>query len=395
MKPRTFCILPWIHTHIKPNGDVHLCSRKSIPLGNLNNNSINDIIHSDKMDGIRQDMRDGEFIEGCEKCYHEEEKLSHFSQRLQANNWFDEYLNNDNIIQWKVDDKQTSNVKTMAEKEWAYIFRNTPINLRWVALHGSNICNLACRGCYSLLSTKWKKDEIKLGINPHALQNPDLSWYELNFNDIDVITMYGGEPFYMKQSKQLTHSIKHSPSNKVLQYFTNGAILPDADTLDLWKNIRKLILFVSIDGYAEENDYFRYGSKWNTIEKNLKYYIAEGEKYGWDIKISTLINIHNVDRLDVLHSWLMEQGINSDAILYNLCIIPLELDIRNLPQEYKDTIIKKYKTINLPPHTKNLVINQLNQEPNISFIAVSAFSKKLDEIRNQINPNINLSIRFQ
>ena len=82
---KTFCILPWIHTHIKPNGDVHLCSRKSIPLGNLNNNSINDIIHSDKMDGIRQDMRDGKLIEGCEKCYHEE-SLSHASQRFFVRN---------------------------------------------------------------------------------------------------------------------------------------------------------------------------------------------------------------------------------------------------------------------------------------------------------------------
>jgi hypothetical protein len=33
------------------------------------------------------------------------------------------------------------------------------------------------------------------------------------------------------------------------------------------------------------------------------------------------------------------------------------------------------------------VINQLNQEPSISFIAMSAFNKKLDVIRNQINPN--------
>ena len=382
---KTFCILPWIHTHIKPNGDVHLCSRKSIPLGNLNNNSINDIIHSDKMDGIRQDMRDGEFIEGCEKCYHEE-SLSHASQRLLLNNWFNEYLNNNTILPWK-EDSDSSSYDATNDLDWLEIFKDTPITLRWIALHGSNVCNLACRGCYSLLSTKWRKDEGKLGINPHSLQNPDLSWYELNFNDIDVITMYGGEPFYMKQSDQLTTEIKDYSSNKVLQYFTNGSILPKNETLELWKCIKKLILFISIDGYGTDNDYFRYGSKWNDIEKNLTYYVTEGEKYGWDIKISTLINIHNVDRLDVLHNWLIDQGIKQDAIMYNLCIIPQELDIRNLPQEYKDTIIKRYRTINLPQHIKNLVINQLNQEPSISFIAMSAFNKKLDVIRNQINPN--------
>ena len=385
---KTFCILPWVHTHIKPNGDVHLCCRKSIPLNNLNNLPINDIFHSDKMNDIRQRMLDGKYVDGCEKCYHEE-SLNHSSQRLLLNNWFNEYLNNDNIIPWKEDNASTMYNATQ-DLDWLSLFKYTPVEILWVALHGSNVCNLACRGCYSLLSTKWKKDEEKLGINPHPLQNPDIDWYNLDFSEIDIVTMYGGEPFYMKQSNQLTNKIKTNPSKKILQYFTNGSILPNTETLDLWKQIRKLILFVSIDGYNTDNDYFRYGSKWKDIEKNLKYYISEGEKYKWDIKISTLINIYNVDRLDILHSWLIDNGIDENAIMYNLCIIPQELDIRNLPQEYKNSIIEKYKTINLPRHIKNLVINQLQQEPIISFIATSAFSKKLDDIRKQSNPNLTL-----
>ena len=386
---KTFCILPWVHTHIKPNGDVHLCCRKSIPLNNLNNLPINDIFHSDKMNDIRQRMLDGKYVDGCEKCYHEE-SLNHSSQRLLLNNWFNEYLNNDNIIPWKEDNASTMYNATQ-DLDWLSLFKYTPVEILWVALHGSNVCNLACRGCYSLLSTKWKKDEEKLGINPHPLQNPDIDWYNLDFSEIDIVTMYGGEPFYMKQSNQLTNKIKTNPSKKILQYFTNGSILPNTETLDLWKQIRKLILFVSIDGYNTDNDYFRYGSKWKDVKKNLKYYISEGEKYKWDIKISTLINMYNVDRLDILHNWLIDNGIDENAIMYNLCIVPQELDIRNLPQEYKNSIIKKYKTINLPEHIKKLVVGQLQQEPNISFIATSAFSNKLDEIRNQSNTNVELN----
>ena len=222
------------------------------------------------------------------------------------------------------------------------------------------------------------------------MQNPDISWYGLDFNNIDVVTMYGGEPFYMKQSKQLTAELTANPSNKILQYFTNGTILPDDETLSLWKQIKKLILIVSIDGYKEDNDYFRHGSKWDEVESALHYYISEGHKHNWDIRISTLINIYNVDCLDILHNWLINNGINESSVLYNLCIIPQELDIRNLPQEYKNNIIEKYKTINLPEHIKNLVINQLNQQPNISFIASVALSNKLDDIRNQSNPNLEL-----
>ena len=340
------------------------------------------------MNDIRQRMLEGKQVEGCEKCYHEE-SLKYTSQRQLLNQWFSEWLINDNLLPWKED--SDSLFEEINDLNWVEIFKNTPIKLQWLALHGSNICNLACRGCYSLLSTKWRKDEIKLGINPHPTNDPDIDWYGIDIASIDFITMFGGEPFYMKQSEQLIDKVEADPNNKILQYFTNGTVMPSKQTLDVWKDIRKLILYISVDAFGEDNDYFRYGSDWNTVEQNLQFYISEGAKYNWEIKVSTLINIYNVDKLDVLHNWLVNKGIQDTAIMYNLCIYPQELDIRNLPQEYKEELIEQYSTINLPNNVKSVVQKHLEMEPNLSsFIVVKAFSEKLDELRDQHNPNIKL-----
>ena len=382
----TYCVLPWVHMHIKPNKDVHICSRKSLPLGNLNTNTMHELFNSEKMDTIRSQMMSGKCVPGCEKCYQEE--INHGkSLRTFMNEWFKSLIFKDKVLPWKgsLKDIEPTDIN---------IFRDLKPKILWIALHASNVCNLACRGCYSLLSTKWVKDEKKLGINPHPFQNYKLDDFNVNLNDIDFITMFGGEPFYMKQNDELTNMIinNKNTNKKILQYYTNGMILPSDETFEMWTKIKKLYLIVSIDSYGKKNDYFRHGSKWNVIADNLKLYIQKSLKHNWELRISTLVNIYNVDSLDVLHNWLVEQGIHEENINYNFCIYPQELDIRNLPQSYKDTVLEKYKDINLPLDLIDMVINHISMEPNIDFIASSAFSNKLDEIRDESNPIPELKV---
>jgi MoaA/NifB/PqqE/SkfB family radical SAM enzyme len=379
--------------HVKPNKDVHLCCRKSIPVGNLNDSTVDEVFYSSTMDEIRSKMLNGEKVHGCEKCYYEDRMNNHKSLRTFMNNWFNHWLIKDELLPWK---EGFLDGITFANQNWTEIFKNMPIKIKWIAIHASNVCNLACRGCYSLLSTKWNKDEKKLGINPYPLQNPKLNDFGIDFNEINFITMYGGEPFYMKQNNELTAllEIDENISEKILQYFTNGMILPSNETLEVWKKVKKLQLIVSIDSYSDENDYFRYGSKWEIINKNLQYYITESKKYDWELRISTLINIYNVKNLDILHNWLLDQGIKVNNIDYNLCVYPPELDIKNLPKEYKDEVIQIYENISLPSQVRQLITTHIQSEPVIDFIAVSAFSNKLDEIRSQKNPIIDLKIHI-
>jgi MoaA/NifB/PqqE/SkfB family radical SAM enzyme len=386
----TFCILPWVHTHLKPNGDVHLCSRKSIPLGNIQKESLNDIFHSSIMDSIRTKMVNGEKVEGCEKCYHTE-TISEVSLRKFSNWWFKGFLIDNEVLEWKDD---TIYDGTDYSDNWPFVFKDIVPSIKWLAFHASNVCNLACRGCYSMLSSKWKKDEVKLGINPYPLHDDDLFKFDLGLSNMNFITMFGGEPLIMKQNDQLMDLLNNSKdiNNKILQYYTNATILPNKKTLGVWKKIKKLQLFISIDGYGAHNDYFRHGSKWDIVSKNITVFQNYASKYNWDVKTTTVINIYNVRNLNLLHNWLCEMGLDNNQITYNLCIYPQELDIRNLPAGYKEKIVSEYKNLDIPTNLKDLVLGHLQSEPTIDFLAVSAFSNKLDEIRKQSNPLPELKV---
>jgi len=387
---KTFCILPWVHTHLKPNGDMHLCSRKSIPIGNIFESNMTDLFNSEKMNYVRKKMTDGEEVVGCEKCYHLE-KIGSFSLRLFSNWYFKKLLVENKVEEWGDDlygvGERDVDINTDWLTELKPIINRGP-EIDWLGIHASNVCNLSCRGCYSMLSSKWKKDEKKLGINPYPLYDKDLNEFNIDFKKTKLITMFGDEPLYMKQNDQLMDSLikEDTVEETILQYYTNGTILPNTKTLDVWKKLKKLQLFISIDAYGTENDYFRNGSDWKTVEKNVLKFIDYANQYSWELGTNTLINIYNIDRLEVLHNWLLDIGIKEEKIVYNLAIYPQELDIRNLPEDYKKQLIEKVKKTPLHKDLIKLVVEQLKSEPNISFIATKGFSNKLDELRNQTNP---------
>lgn len=373
---------------------MHLCSRKSIPLGNIFKDGMQEVFNSDNMNAVREKMLNGKEVVGCEKCYHLE-NIGSNSLRLYTN-WYFKRLFVDGVVEEWSDDLYGVGNRDYSI-DWINIFKDiieSGPSIQWLGIHASNVCNLACRGCYSMLSSKWKKDEKKLGINPYPLYDKELDKFNIDFKKLKFITMFGGEPLIMKQNQQLLDSIEKEgiTDNLILQYFTNGTVMPDSDILTIWKKLRKLQLIVSVDAYGKENDYFRYGSDWKNVSTNIKKFYTYSKEYDWDMSTNTLINIYNVNRLEKLHKWLLGVGLEESKIVYNLCIYPQELDIRNLPKEYKKLVSENISKSELPLDLKKLIKEQLKMEPNISFIAAKGFSNKLDEMRNQENPISELKV---
>ena len=112
--------------HIKPNKDVHLCSRKSIPIGNLNNNTPKEIFNSEKMQNVRKRMENGQCVTGCEKCYHEDTVNDGQSLRTFMNNWFHSLIHNDNVLPWK---EGYIDRLPVEDEEWVDIFKNLVPNI--------------------------------------------------------------------------------------------------------------------------------------------------------------------------------------------------------------------------------------------------------------------------
>ena len=108
---------------------------------------------------------------------------------------------------------------------------------------------------------------------------------------------------------------------------------------------RDVLMCLSVDGYAQYNDYIRSGSTWSVIDKHIRDY-ADSEVVG-NILFSPVIQIYNIlnitDLLDYAEEISNESGRRID-ISFLLNNYPKCLDIRNLPQNVRDVAIQQLET---------------------------------------------------
>ena len=63
------CFMPWIHLTIFSNGDVHTCCKKAfVPLGNVNNQSLVEILTGEKMSNLKKRFIEYELFDTCKSC---------------------------------------------------------------------------------------------------------------------------------------------------------------------------------------------------------------------------------------------------------------------------------------------------------------------------------------
>ena len=140
----SFCVLPWIHLNTWPNGNVYPCCltdwREDI--GNLKDNTMEELWNGDTMKSIRKDMLEGKQHHSCRKCY-QQEKNTLDSTRTSSNRNFEHLIPN-----------VTDN--TSADGH------NDDFKLLYWDFRFSNLCNMKCRMCGSFLSSKWWEDEVKI-----------------------------------------------------------------------------------------------------------------------------------------------------------------------------------------------------------------------------------------
>ncbi len=68
MPQNTNCQKPWEHLYIKSNGDVLLCCTMSTLIGNLTDQTIEEIRESAEAEHYRQGMLEGIPYKECLKC---------------------------------------------------------------------------------------------------------------------------------------------------------------------------------------------------------------------------------------------------------------------------------------------------------------------------------------
>lgn len=381
------CVLPWVHLHPFPDGNVSLCCfADHYPVGNLKNKTISEIANSSVMNKIRKQMltgdHDTEVKEACKECW-QKESIGVVSGREWFNNFYGEEKIKEIIKDTNTDGSLTTRFK----------FRNMSNRV-------SNLCNYSCRSCSTERSSVIAKERGHIqfvksitDIQPNYMN--DLLPY---MADVETAVFLGGESILIEEhDAMLEELIKLGRQDEVqIIYFCNMSKLQHKgrSLIEYAKIFKDFTVNASIDAMGQRLELLRNGSDWSTVLKNL----SELKNNNVKLKIWTTVSNVNAHHMPDLYTFLLDNDfITYDNFEFSILNEPAWLNPRVMPKNLKDIITTKYKTfITLIMNSKYNIDKKLFSERFNNFIdymnsgigtsSIKTFvdkHKQLDNIRNQ------------
>ena len=273
-----------------------------------------------------------------------------------------------------------------------------------------NKCNLICRMCNIDNSNLWEKESKLLYKDKFKVPETNISvderflsdeFFEKNFMHLKKVNFLGGEPLIIKEHTDfLKQCIKHDiAKNMILFYTTNLTVLKD-ELFDLWSQFKHVYLGVSIDGYGEVDDYIRYPSKWEKLEKNIEKVSEWKKELNMDLQIHATFQALNILNYDKLLEWVYSLGdLGFWKIPFsNWVTYPNWYDCRVLSKDLKDVAIERInKFIDSKKDIEwdigeeqwlgilksNLVTLKEELDDDEAILKFRVYTKKLDRSRKQ------------
>ena len=373
---KTICVLPWIHTAIFQNKDVRpCCTAPDLTLGSIEKNSVSYIDNDVPMQTLRQQMMDGEYPDCCSVCFAREESGT-TSPRMNFNK---EYYD-----------------------DFTKIIKEEPVSKKYLEVNFSNLCNARCRMCGPQSSTRWYADAASLqhleyyNFTAKGSKDVDFSKFDVNWKELDLIKILGGEPFLTPDNEKIIHyiSTKGNPKNVRLEIFTNSSIFPTNNVIEQLKEFKKVEINLSIDGLNDTYNYIRWPLEFDDILSVAKKWI-DVDIPNKQIGIQFLVQVDNILQIaafDKFFKLLGEFDGNTDKmyIHYNIISRPEHLLPRNADPNDKVKAIKyleEYLSNEQELQNRDVtkfkaIIQELKYEPNEKdLIQLAEFNKILDGTR--------------
>jgi hypothetical protein len=326
MHSDTFCMLPWIHLHAWPDGRAYPCclAKAAHPVGNLKEQSMREVWNDIPMREMRRNMLQDLPCKECGDCY-EQEAAGFASMRNNSNKNFGQYI--DEIDQTLPD----GSLPDMRLHYWDVRF--------------SNICNLKCRSCGSIFSSRWYDDDVRLWgkeLRPRvqfAGRHEEDVWEQMqeHIPHLEQIYFAGGEPLIMEEHNRILKLLIEKGNTRVrLIYNTNLTELKfkRESVLDLWKHFPDVCVAASLDDMGERAAVIRSGTDWAEVEQNIRDLKRECPHV--DFMISPTLSMMNIWNFTRFHRYMVEQGfIRAQDFNLNILQGPQDYRIDMLPTDLK------------------------------------------------------------
>lgn len=334
MESENFCMLPWIHLHAWPDGSAFPCclARAAHPVGNFKQKTMREIWNDTDMREIRRNMLEDKPCRQCEDCY-EQEAAGFASMRNNSNKAFGQHMD---LVEQTLPDGTSPDMK-----------------LHYWDVRFSNICNLKCRSCGSIFSSRWYDDDVKLfgkALRPRvqfAGRHSEDVWEQMqeHIPYLEQIYFAGGEPLIMEEHNRILKLLIEKGNTQVrLIYNTNLTELKfkKESVLELWKHFPSVCVAASLDDMGERAAIIRSGTDWAQVEQNIRDLKRECPHI--DFMISPTLSMMNIWNFVPFHRYMIDQGfIEPKDFNLNILQGPAEYRIDVLPEEIKLQFKKQFE----------------------------------------------------
>ena len=249
-------------------------------LGNLNTQTIEQILNSELMTEIRSELSQGRSHEYCSNCVR--------AERFGA----------DSERKWHND----------VNPDFDYAAAGTQyhypviIDIRW-----NTTCNLSCNYCMEHCSSKWaslKGIPVKSGTRPYYDSVCD--FIEQHYEHIHEVALVGGEPLLLPENNRLLDVI---PTNAIVTLITN--LTGDLENNKIFQKLatrNRVGWSMSFDNIGPRLEYVRHGAEWKEIQHNLGLIKGLMTTQGHWGGIHAVYNIYNATRICELRQFAEDTG---------------------------------------------------------------------------------------
>jgi len=398
---KTFCMHPFTGLATREDGAICACCR-SHPVGNIQDNTLEEIWNNDTMQRIRRQVLNDERPSECEPCFSLEDQGVE-SLRMRH-------------ISGKIPEARINLYPNTVLQEVM------PFEIPTMELKLNNLCNLKCRMCHPMDSTSWNdwsevkefyKNENNIMyaiVEEHNLENkPHLDKFQDNpewWNSLEKLLPHfrrvefaGGEPLMDPQHYRILDMLSQYGHQIEIKYATNLSMLGKGsrNIYEYWPKFKSVAVNVSIDGIGDSYEYVRGNADWDTMIANIK----EIQSISNISRIvgAVTVQVSNVLVLDKMIEYFLDDlGIvfHTHRVEY-----PKVLSAQVLPRELKDLAVerlenikakvKDFKMVKQHPQLLSYTLGQI--QDNINYLNARdqsdkwsdcvEFNHRLDKTRNQ------------
>ena len=329
-----FCMMPWVHMHLWPAGFTYPCcmSDPDHPIGNTQNQSLQEIWNGDQMRQIRMNMLQGEPSKECRRCYELEENGM---QTL-----------------------RTSSINNFAEQHWQKVMDTSDdgsagdVNMAYMDIRFSNLCNLKCRSCGPQFSSSWFEDHKQMYgelTHPKILKVRDemksfMDELDPLLESVERVYWAGGEPLITEEHYRILDKwIAMGKRDVAMDYTTNFTQMryKRKTAFEYWNSFDRVRVAASLDANHQRGEYLRKNMVWDTVVQNRRDMIEQCPQVYFEI--TPTVSVYNVLNLPDFHKEWVEEGLlEPQNIRINILLDPTYMRLSILPEHKKDIIRKRY-----------------------------------------------------